>query len=1188
MVLTLVPRYVLNLLGTWQVQANGTSVTHFRGEKVRALLAYLAVESDRPHARARLAGLLWPELPDDLAGRNLSQALVRLRTALGVRPGMDGDPLWATRQDVQWRPELGFVDVTEFSRLSISTERGDLERAAALYRGEFLAGFGLRDSEAFEEWLLVTRERLKEVALGVLHVLAERALGAGRAIDAVATARRQLRLDPWRETAHRQLMQALATTGDRAGALAAYARCCAVLRAELDAAPDEETRRLAARIEAGDVTQGASAPASSSAASDTRNLPAPLTALVGREGELARLAELLDGGTRLVTVVGAGGVGKTRLALAAAWALRSRSPDRVWWVALAGLQPGQDPVLERATIADAIAAALDLTFTGRQAPLEELAALGGSASMLTLDGCEHLPEVTEVVRSLLQAAPQVRILATSRAPLGLEGETLLPLQGLPVPAGEEAQPARYAGVQLFLQRAARLTPGWGQEPAQLAGAVRLCRLLEGLPLGIELAAQWVGHYDPDEIGAGLQADLAFLRSRSLDVPDRQRSLRAAFAYAWQLLSVEEQRGLARVSVFRGSFDRPSAQAVAGVRSTTLVALADKSLVEQAGVGHYRLHELLRQFAAERLAERGETEALRDRHLAHYLALAEQAAPELIGPHQAVWMARLEHDRDDLRAALGWAREHEQPEVELRLAGALARFWLNRGYAREGREWLEGALARADAGTAPAAVRARACHGTGRLANIQGAQDQAVYWLEQAISLYREVGDPVSAVRALNTLGGVEYDQGNLARAAELWQECLLLAREAGDPGETAWALGNLGESRYHQGDIEGAAACHKEALKLAQQAGRADIEALQLGCLGNVARRQGDLAGATELLQEALARMQRLGDRRRVAITLENLAQLAAAENQMQRAARLLGAADALRLEIGTPQPVPERIAADQARAIAETTLGSAGFETAFAAGRALPLEETLAGLPQPADAHSADRPPQIQASASGGGGVLRIGLPVSVSSLVLNRVIDAFQAEHPQHSVEVQEVDLRDLYGPLRRRQIDVLVHWTVVDEPDLTVGPTLERRPRVLAVGVGHRLARREGISIEDLADEQIDPGLHPPALLDAFVPDTTPSGRPIRRGEPAGTVQGTIYSVALGRVVHPTMTGVSTLIRPDIVLVPIRDLPPMPLGLIWCAAREDPRIRALAELARSLTDAPHPHETWPADPVAPLAPA
>ncbi len=236
----------VQLLGTFQVQHRGTAVTRFGGDKVRAMLAYLVVEADRPHAREAMAALFWPDLPTNGALRNLTQTLVRLREALG-----SCEPVVTTRRAVQWRPAAAEVDMATFIRLSASAEPDDLAHAAALYRGEFLAGFTLPDCETFEEWLLLTRERFQQQALGVLYTLAEHHLAAGHVVQAAEAARRQLELDPWREVAHRQLMRALAAAGDRGAAMAAYSRCCRVLRDDLDIEPDDETRILASRIEAG-------------------------------------------------------------------------------------------------------------------------------------------------------------------------------------------------------------------------------------------------------------------------------------------------------------------------------------------------------------------------------------------------------------------------------------------------------------------------------------------------------------------------------------------------------------------------------------------------------------------------------------------------------------------------------------------------------------------------------------------------------------------------------------------------------------------------------------------------------------------------------------------------------------------------------------------------------------------------
>ena len=344
---------------------------------------------------------------------------------------------------------------------------------------------------------------------------------------------------------------------------------------------------------------------------------------------------------------------------------------------------------------------------------------------------------------------------------------------------------------------------------------RLCRMLDGLPLAIELAAHWVGHYTPDEIVEAIQADLDFLAARTRDIPDRHRSLRAVFDYAWRSLNPAEQQSLMRTSVFHGSFDRAAAQAVAHVRATTLVTLADKSLLQQAAIGRYSLHELLRQFAAERLDDSGEATAMRAQHAAYYLALAEQAAPELARPDQAAALERLDRALDNLRAALSWVWEQGQIDLGLRLAGALERFWFTRGYLGEGQEWIERFLLTSDSAAVSPAVRAQAYSAAGLLANTQGDHLQATRWLELGLASYRAADDLAGAVRVLTTLGGVAYDQGDLRGALERWEQSLAQARAVGDLGEVARALGNLGEAYYHLGDLARAAAHHTEALALA-------------------------------------------------------------------------------------------------------------------------------------------------------------------------------------------------------------------------------------------------------------------------------------------------------------------------------------------------------------------------------------
>jgi len=474
-----------------------------------------------------------------------------------------------------------------------------------------------------------------------------------------------------------------------------------------------------------------------------------------------------------------------------------------------------------------------------------------------------------------------------------------------------------------------------------------------MPLAIELAAARLALLQPEALLRRLERRLPLLTHGAPDLPERQQTLRNTLAWSHDLLGTAERALFRRLAVFAGAWTLEAAEAVCegGVLAADdvlgrLEVLVDNSLVrlvDDSGQDRaLEMQETIREYAEEYLTQSGEDEQTRARHLAWCLSLAHQAAPELTGPHQATWLERLDRALDNLRAALRWAEQQGQTELGLRLAGALGRFWSTRRYVGEGREWLERFLAPESPVGVPPAVRAQACYAAGLLANIQGDQSQAVLRLEQSIALYRAAGDLVGAVRALNTRGGVTYDQGNLEDAVALWQRCLTQARAAGDPGEVAHALGNLGEALFHMGDLASAEAHHQEALLLARQSGHTDLEAMQLGNLGNIARQRGDLVGATALQRQALLLKRALGARRQIAITLADLASIAGAEGRGTRAARLLGAAAALREAIGTPQPVPERAATQQAVAAALAALSEEARAAAFAAGRSLALDDAI------------------------------------------------------------------------------------------------------------------------------------------------------------------------------------------------------------------------------------------------------
>lgn len=689
----------------------------------------------------------------------------------------------------------------------------------------------------------------------------------------------------------------------------------------------------------------------------TDNLPPQLTPLVGREREQALVTRLLNRkDVRLLTLTGPGGVGKTRLSLQVAADLRDQFHAGVCFVSLASVR---DPDLVLSTLAQE----LGVREYGGQPLWEAVRAhLQGRQLLLLLDNFEHVLAAAPLVADLIAACSLLKALVTSRALLRVRGEHQCELPPLAAPAPgfdltratAVADLGRYPAIELFAQRARAIQPTFDLTPANAEVVAAICRQLDGLPLALELAAARIRLLSPPMLLARLEHRLALLTTGTQDMPERQQTLRSTLDWSYHLLSDAEQRLFRRLGVFVSGWTLEAAEAIcwaAGDLGLDVVAglgsLLDKSLIQRDGnevdETHFAMLETTREYAFELLASSGEAEAFCRQHAAHYLALAEQAAPELTGPHQAIWLMRLGRAYNNLRAALSWMREQHQTELGLRLAGALVRLWTTRGYIGEGRKWLESLLAQTVAVAAPAAVRAKAVYAAGLLANTAGDHTQAALLLEESIALFQEAEDRLGAVRALNTLGGVAYDLGDLHGAVALFEQTLAQSRAAGNLGEVARALANLGEAYYHLGDLEGATACHEEALALARQAGRADVEAYQLGDLGNVARQRGDLIRAIALQQQALKRKWALGERRQIAITLEDIASIAGAAGQGERAACLLGAASVVRETIGAPQPLPERLATEQAVAAARAALGEEGWAAAFTAGRALSLEQAFA-----------------------------------------------------------------------------------------------------------------------------------------------------------------------------------------------------------------------------------------------------
>lgn len=973
----------LTLLGPPRVQRADANLG-WRLRRELALLAYLAVEQQHSHSRELLAGLLWPDVPEAAARNNLRVTLTNLRRLLGD----EGGPfLFADRQHVQFLPTSAHeLDVNAFQGLLAASRAHPhdsvttcdtcvvrLAAAAELYGGDFLAGFSLPDGVPFEEWTTFQREQLRRQQLETLDTLAVAHELRGDYAAQQAYARRQLTLEPWREAAHAQLMRGLWASGQRGAALEQYDLCRRILADELGLEPTPELTALAEQLRslAGSSVAVGSAPAVARAGTSVaaekpartgrtaHNLPAELTSFVGREGELAQLGERFTRpGCRVLTLLGPGGIGKTRLALEVARCHDALFPDGVFLVRLATLT---QPDLVGSTIAQV----LGVKTSGDQAPEEALGAwLRGKRLLLVLDNFEHLLDAAPLVSDLLAAAPGLTVLATSREALNIAGEqrflvpplALPPRDAGPSTADEASAVEQYAAVTLFVQRLQAVRPDFALSAENRTAIAELCVRLDGLPLAIELAAARSQRLSPQHLveqfrsGAG---SLKWLASPLRDRPVRQQTLRATITWSYQLLSEREQALFRRLAVFSG-WTAAAAEAVAG-SAAELDALLDKSLVTvgegPGGEPRFGMLEMIREYARERLDEQGELAALREKHAVFFLGLAESAEPYLAGGRDDLhWWAQLRAEEDNLRAALQWALDGGTYDFGLRLVGALWLYWdLSNSY-REGRGWLAAMLAAEPSGTAAPRVRAKALNGIAMLALRQADTQAAASFGDASLALYRTDDDMPGLARALLTVGNVAaLGQGDFRRATELYAEALALQRHVDNRPGIAVALFNLGLAALSQGDDARARACLEEAQ---QHYAALESERWVARIKPYLAAAQlllGEPAGAVSLLSEAVGLWERGVERDLNFVTQLVLvaAGIAVSFGQPWRAAMLLGSLDPLDTRIGASG---RRIAAkrrqfEMVETAAREQLGEALFRAAYAAGEGLTLEQTLAAV---------------------------------------------------------------------------------------------------------------------------------------------------------------------------------------------------------------------------------------------------
>ncbi len=989
----------LFLLGPFHATLDRQAAIDFEYDKVRALLAYLAVEADRPHSRQALAGLLWPDQPERMSRNNLRQALSKLRQAIGDQAATPPF-LQISHDTVQFnRASDHWLDVTTFVTALAACEKHTHRRAQTckscvqykaqaveLYRGDFLDQFSLKDSTIFEEWALLQRERLRQQIIEALADLAEFHELRGTLEAALRYDRRQLQLDPWREEAHRQVIRLLALKGQHSAALAQYEACRRILAKELGVEPTEETIALYEWLRSGGTLTPPPIPSS--------NLPLPPTPLVGREEETAKLVGLLeDPSCRLVTLVGPGGIGKTRLALNVATEMLTAFAEGVCFVPLA-------PLSSPEFLLPAIASALHCSLSGPEDPKAQfLKYLREHEMLLVLDGFEHLLQGADLLAEIIRSTPRVSLLVTSQERLSLQAEWIFEVQGLNYPQTESrGSIEEYSAMALFLQRAKMARTDFVLSQGEMLPIARICQIVEGMPLGIELAAAGVSNLTCQEISVELEHSLDSLAVTLRDIPERHLSIQAAFEYSWNRLSEEERAIFRALSVFRGGFEIEAAQEVAGAAPAVLAALVNKSLVRMNQSGRCDLHELLRQCASVKLdTASSEGPVIRQRHAKFFVKLAEAALPRLYGPGQAEWLDRLETEHDNLRAVLAWSLEcGKRGEIKgappsdlgLQLAGSLWRYWETRGHLAEGRRWLESLLADQSDRTE---VQAKALNAAGNIVFDQGDYPLARAYFEEALSIWEEMGDHQGTAGCLNNLGNVALYQGGYAAARVRYEKCLAIRRELGDRKGSAKPLYNLGITTRRMGDFQAARAYFRLCQEIYEELGDKRGCAGAIVGLGGVAGNLGDHAAARayyeisleiyrqmddkrgvamclhnlaqaafrmnerdlarDLLEQALKARHKLGDKRGISECLEEVAEQSAKDYPL-RAARLLAAAQNLRETIGAPLPPVDHAEYQELLRTIRSEADESSLAAAWSEGLAMTLEQAIEYALLPEETH--------------------------------------------------------------------------------------------------------------------------------------------------------------------------------------------------------------------------------------------
>lgn len=934
------PKLKVYLLGSMRITADEQPIA-LPTRKVEALLAFLLL-NDGQHNREKLAAQFWPDVSDDAARASLRNALSTLRRHLGA------DLLKSDRETVQIVPDFPiWVDAQAFRKqaeLYLAAPSPDLGTVdLTLFGGDLLADF-------YDDWILQTREQYATLYRRTLLEVTQQMRSQGEYEQAIALAEQALYFDPALERAHQQLMFCYAALGDRNAALRQYESCRTALQQELAVEPDRATETLYQWIQ---QAPGERLPVEAA----ITNLPIPLTPFIGRRETLTEVKALLAS-VRLLTLTGAAGTGKTRVAIRTSTDVLEDYPDGVWWVDIAPLDNG-----------DELAARVAKTLGVREKPREPIETtmarvLGSRKLLLVLDNCDQLLAASaRLVEYLLRRCARLTVLATSRERLGVPDEQIWTVPPLSLPDLHSGSPIEKLlesdAVHLFVRRAAMVRPGFQLTEDNAAVVIEICARLEGLPLAIELAAARTNFLGLEQIAIRLSDVFSLLSSGNRTALPRHQTMRAAIDWSVDLLSQPEKTLLRRLSVFAGGWKLEAAEAICGgdgLKSADIVELstrlAEKSLLEvewRAEQPRYRLLQVIRQYGAEIQDLSDETASLHQRHLSYFADLTAGVNPRLgyflTDAEADKWMPILEADYDNLAVAIGRAQSaaagHPTYLADaLRLAGNLHWYWFARGEFSQGRDWLTRLLALG--GDVAVPVRARALLALGYLACWQGDFAAAKAPFEEALSLYRQIEDDSGLSFALHGLGFIQLGEGEKDLGYARFEEALKIADAENDVWLKAFTMHFLAIALDYQGG-DAMPQLEQSHDLLQQIGGHRQGQAFSLVHMGRIARQRGHHSKVRSSYVKALRMFRASGDRRGVGYCLEGLMLMAVREGTTERAACLAGAVSNLANVLGPFLEAPLQTEYDQGLAELRQLLGETAFEEAFAVGYDMTLDEAIA-----------------------------------------------------------------------------------------------------------------------------------------------------------------------------------------------------------------------------------------------------